>query len=135
MRAVVLEFYYSTGETMAYQEARVFSPGSPRDDKNAFQSGRADEFGRCSFVPDAPGEWRVVLTDHEGHRAEAVVDISDEFFNGGGQDAAGTASGVVTSGQSLPQGRELFMRALLGVSVIFNIAALVWLARGRLNCT
>jgi hypothetical protein len=121
-KAVVLEFYYSTGETMAYQEAKVYSP---QDEKNPFQSGRTDEFGVCSFVPNIEGEWRAVVWDIEGHRVEAAVPVTPEFLSGGGGEEIS-----VSAGSSLPQGLELFIRAALGVSVLFNIAALV-----RLKCT
>jgi nickel transport protein len=116
MNTVALEFFYSTGEYMAYQDARVYSP---KDGKASFQSGRSDEFGRVSFVPDAPGGWRVVVRDEEGHMAEAVINVTDEFI-GGSRSAADPATG-----QSIPMGGELFIRALLGVSVLFNIAAFV----------
>jgi nickel transport protein len=121
-KTVALEFYYSTGETMAYQEARVYSP---QDEKNPFQSGRTDESGICSFVPNVEGEWRVAVWDIEGHRVEAVVPVTPEFLNDGDGEAIS-----VPSQSSLPQGAELFIRAALGVSFLFNIAALV-----RLKCT
>jgi nickel transport protein len=113
--AVALEFYYSTGETMAYQEARIYSPN---DDKASFQSGRTDEFGRVAFVPDISGDWRVVVHDEEGHRAEAVVAITREFL----EDAA-SGSSPAAAESSIPRGFELFLRAMLGVSILFNVAA------------
>jgi nickel transport protein len=113
-RAVVLEFYYSTGETMAYMDSKVFSP---LDGRNAFQSGRSDELGRVSFVPDSEGEWRVVVRDDEGHMANAVAPVAPEFFSGGGVS--------VSSRSSIPQDADLLLRAALGVSVLFNIAVLV----------
>jgi nickel transport protein len=118
-QAVTLEFYYSTGETMSYIEAKAYSPG---DEKNAFQSGRTDEFGRVSFVPDSEGEWRVVVKDDEGHMADAVVPITSEFLSG-------VSEGGVSVQSNLPQGWDLVLRALLGVSILFNIAALTRLRK------
>jgi nickel transport protein len=117
--AVALEFYYSTGETMAYEEAQVFSP---QDANSAYQSGRTDEFGRYSFIPETEGEWRVVVKDHEGHRAEAAIQITSDFLSGG--------ETVSAPPPSLPQGAGLALRAALGVSLLFNIAAMI-----RLKCT
>jgi nickel transport protein len=114
--AVAVEFYYSTGETMAYQEFRVYSP---QDDKNAYQSGRTDEFGRCSFVPENPGTWRVVVSDSEGHRADASIPIPQEFFDGGGDPRP------LAVKSHMPEGLDLYLRAALGVSVLFNVAAAV----------
>ena len=113
--AVALEFYYSTGEAMAYQEAWVYGPGNARA---AYQTGRTDEYGRISFVPAASGDWRVEVRDAEGHRAEAVVTVAD------GDDGALPEA-------SMPEGRELFFRALLGISLIFNIAAFTAVARTK----
>lgn len=115
-KTVALEFYYSTGETMAYQEFRVYQPD---DDKNPFQSGRTDESGRCSFIPEKAGTWRVAVRDGEGHSAEASVSVTPEFLDGGGDPRPAAVS------PSLPEGTELFFRAALGVSLLFNIASLI----------
>ena len=99
--------------------------GGPGGERTAYQSGRTDEFGRYSFVPAAEGEWRVEVRDDEGHRAEAVIPITAEFVGGEREESA------VLTESSLPQGADLFVRALLGVSLIFNIAAFVRLSRSR----
>jgi nickel transport protein len=109
-----LEFSYSTGETMSYLETKVFSP---QDEKFAFQSGRTDEDGRFAFTPNAPGLWRVVVRDEEGHLAEAKVDVPEEFLAG----AAGGETAAAAAGP--PTGIRLLLNALLGVSLIFNVAA------------
>ena len=118
-QAVALEFMYSTGEAMSYREARVFSPN---DEKFAYQTGRTDEKGRFSFVPDTPGKWRVIVRDEEGHQCTAEIDVTAEFLS---VKSDGTQQ---HDDWTLPQGMELFIRALLGVSIIFNIAMIV---RGR----
>lgn len=111
-KAVALEFMYSTGEAMSYREARVFSPS---DDKFAWQSGRTDERGNFAFVPNVPGLWRVVVRDEEGHQCEANIVVSGEGLEGREAEAE----------SSIPHGIELFIRALLGVSLIFNIAMII----------
>ena len=105
-RATALEFFYSTGEEMSYCEARVFSPN---DAKFAAQTGRTDEQGRLAFIPDVPGEWRVIVRDNEGHQCEARVNVSE------------TLSASVHE----ESGDDLWFRALLGVSIIFNIAMII----------
>ena len=114
-RAVTLEFFYSTSEKMGYREVRVFSP---KDEKFAAQTGRTDEQGRFAFIPDVPGEWRVIVRDEEGHQCNAIVNITEEFLTN-------TEQPVNSQDASLPQGWNLFMRALLGVSIIFNIAMII----------
>ncbi|MDR3265841.1 MAG: DUF2914 domain-containing protein [Synergistaceae bacterium] len=122
-RPISLEFYYSTGETMSYLEAKVFSPA---DEKFAFQSGRTDEDGRFAFTPNAPGRWRVVVRDEEGHLAEAAVDVARDLPNatGDGGDSAISSNAVVPKA-AVPEGADLFVRAALGVSILFNVAALL----------
>ena len=112
IEAVALEFMYSTGETMSYREARVFSPN---DEKFAYQSGRTDEKGRFAFVPDSPGKWRVIVRDEEGHQCTAEIVISDK---GEGVSESEKQSAIINS-------TEIFMRAILGVSLIFNIAMII----------
>lgn len=113
-RAVALEFVYSTGETMSYREARVFSP---EDDKFAYQSGRTDGKGRFAFVPDVPGLWRVLVRDEEGHQCTAEIVISDEWSAASESESQGNST--------ILDGWELFLRALLGVSLIFNAAMII----------
>ena len=112
LKAVVLEFLYSTGERMSYRDARVFSP---KDMKFSVQSGRTDEQGRFAFVPDIPGDWRIIVRDEEGHQCEAVITITQEFLDGT-EDIHITAEN---------DGIDLAIRALLGVSIIFNIAMII----------
>ena len=109
LKSVSLEFFYSTGEKMSYREAKVFSP---RDSKFALQSGRTDENGRFAFTPDSIGEWRVIVRDEEGHQCEAAINITDEQL-------------VELKGNTSPEGMNIYLRALLGVSLIFNLAFLI----------
>ena len=120
LRPVALDFVYSTGELMSYLKAEVFSPS---DEKIAYQSGRTDAGGHFAFVPDKPGKWRVVVNDDDGHRAEAEIDVTQEFMSGG------AAGGIVQEKKAAPEGLDLYLRAGLGVSLLFNVAAFVLLAR------
>ena len=123
--AVALEFFYSTGEPMSYRETRVFSPADPQF---ANQTGRTDAAGRFAFVPDAAGQWRVIVRDEEGHQASAEIEIAESALNGAAP-TQGTASGL-TGKDNPPEGQlDLFLRSALGVSLLFNISAFVLLSR------
>ena len=115
LKAIALEFAYSTGEAMSYREARVYSPN---DNKFAAQSGRTDEYGRFAFVPNVKGEWRVIVRDEEGHQCEAKINITEEFLSE-------NQSLTVQSDSVNDSGNDIFIRTLLGVSIIFNIALLI----------
>ena len=114
--AVALEFTYSTGEAMSYREARVFSPN---DEKFAYQSGRTDEKGRFAFVPDVPGKWRVIVRDEEGHQCTAEIDITSENLDPKNESLNQNQASTILNGY------EIFMRSILGVSLIFNIALII----------
>ena len=114
--AAALEFMYSTGEAMSYREARVFSPN---DEKFAYQSGRTDEKGRFAFVPDVPGKWRVIVRDEEGHQCTAEINITAENLNPKNESLNQNQASTILNGY------EIFMRSLLGVSLIFNIALII----------
>ena len=110
LKAVPLEFFYSTGEKMSYREVKVFSP---KDQKFPIQSGRTDEEGRFAFIPDCSGDWRVIARDEEGHQCEAKIKIDNLSVN--------TLKSPLKTGD---RNGKIF-NALLGVSLIFNIAAFV----------
>ena len=62
--AVVVTVGYDTGEAMRYAAVTIFSP---RDDTVEFQNGRTDANGSFAFVPDMPGEWKIIVNDGIGH--------------------------------------------------------------------
>lgn len=101
---------------MGLEEAKVYSPSGG---DNPFQLGQTDVHGRFSFVPDAPGLWRVVVKDGLGHVAEAAVEIDDAFISG----AAGAK--VAHSGPTAISGIQKLSLALTGLALIITLAALV----------
>ncbi len=123
-KPVALEFYYSTGETMSYAETQVFSPADP---KTPYQEGSTDDMGHFAFVPNADGDWKVVVSQ-EGHRAEGHVNVKMSELNSG---TASAAPAPQVSGSSMPSGAELARNAVLGVSLLFNIGVAVVLIRRR----
>ena len=124
---VALEFFYSTGEPMSYREAKVFSPA---DEKFAHQTGRTDAAGRFAFVPDVPGLWRVVVRDEEGPQATAELDVTEALLKGGSVKSEATSVPPADSNNP-PEGLDLLIRAALGVSLLFNLAAFILLIRLR----
>ncbi|MBR0080751.1 MAG: hypothetical protein IJP69_10325 [Synergistaceae bacterium] len=112
LKAIPLEFFYSTGEKMSYREVKVFSP---KDSKFPIQTGRTDEEGRFAFIPDVSGDWKVIVRDEEGHQCEAKINLtslsSDDDIS-------------PYRGHNVARG-SMAKEAILGVSLIFNIAAFV----------
>lgn len=101
-RAVVVRCQYSSGEP-ADAEVLVYSPAEPA---RIYQRLRTDLRGRASFVPDMEGQWRVVLDDGLGHRAE--VDVSVDAAGGAAGGSAGTGFTI----------RDLAVAALVGCALL-----------------
>ncbi len=122
-QAVSVEFYYSTGEPMAFAEVMVFSPA---DSQVEHQNGRADRRGRFSFYPDCPGQWQIRVKDGMGHSVIA------DFAVAAPQKAAAGPVVLQESGRMpLPQAVVTGIGVILGV---FGAMAL-FLGRGRKSNT
>lgn len=106
-KAIVVQFAYSTGGVPAYAKVEVYSPA---DADLEFQNGRTDTQGRFAFVPNAPGQWRVIMADNMGHKVVHETTVAD----GGGTAPTAGAAADSWGGFSTP------LRALLGVSLLLN---------------
>ena len=121
-----LEYYYSSGDPMAYAKTLVYAPD---DGETEYQNGRTDRRGRFAFVPDMPGTWRVVVSDGQGHRVGAEVDVPPE-------NGLGPHSGKPVRGRSATPLRERAAGRMrgpgiaLGLSLILNLALGGRLLRG-----
>jgi nickel transport protein len=61
---ILAEAEYDDGVPMSYASVEVFN----LKESLPFQTGRTDRNGRFLFLPDNPGDWRVVVNDDMGHR-------------------------------------------------------------------
>ena len=120
LKAIPLEFFYSTGEKMSYREVKVFSP---KDSKFPIQTGRTDEEGRFAFIPDVSGDWKVIVRDEEGHQCEAKINLTSLSSD---DDISPYRGHNVARGSMVKE-------AILGVSLIFNMAVFVILFRRKIN--
>lgn len=125
LRSIPMDFFYSTGDTMACNEFEVWSPA---DDKFPWQEGRTDQEGHIAFMPDCVGKWKVIVDSGDGHRAVAEIDIGEDFLNNAPADQGKV---TVKPSEAAPHGINLLMRCLCGVSILFNISAAVLLYKGK----
>jgi nickel transport protein len=88
-----------------------------------FQTGRADRNGLFLFLPDQPGDWKVIARDGMGHRL-AVKPIIDEGMNP--NKTGGQTDGAVDGG-FLPR----YEKAFMGLSLIFGISGVFFWWRCR----
>ena len=134
--AVVIVFNYSTGDPAKYVEANVFSP---QNSDIEFQTGRTDMLGQVVFAPNAPGQWKIVVEDTQGHKAEHLVQVDEQVA---GQVTAGQvdeqlAGELAGQGQVFlatksvheqKNGASTNFKIVLGFSLILNISLLaLWL--------
>ena len=98
--AVIVRATYGGAEPVAFANIKVLAPGAQE-----FQNARTDRRGYFSFVPDSGGDWRVIVDDEEGHRAEAAVKVPQPF---------GAAAPPEARASRLE-------RAALGLAVIFGL--------------
>src|SRR6056297_3898043 len=69
--AVLVHFSSQHDGPMAGAGFRVFSP----DGQRIFASGNTDALGRAVFVPNQPGNWRLLMATEDGHGAEVEVSV------------------------------------------------------------
>ena len=137
----LVQFAYAGGQVPTYAKVEVYSPA---DAKVEFQNGRTDAQGRFAFMPDTPGQWRIIMADNMGHRVEHAVDVSSA--QGSAQVAAqgaaqGTAQGAgpntdkpAVTGVSPGVGEfSVPLRVLLGLSLLANMALGAAVLRRRKN--
>ena len=121
----LVQFAYAGGEKPTYAKVEVYSPA---DSKVEFQNGRTDAQGRFAFMPDAQGQWRIIMADNLGHRVEHAVDVSADPT---AQQAAGQNAGNAAAAAPGVGGFSMPLRVLLGLSIIANIALAAALLRRR----
>ena len=113
-RAVAVKAYFSDGEVLADTEYEIYSPSDPG---TPTQKGRTDRSGWLSFVPDAPGKWRVRIIDHSGHGLDLEVDAGPAAAGPPVPDRPTSTTGFV-------------LRPLVGLAVIAAVFTLL-VARQR----
>lgn len=115
--AVMVHFSSHHDGAMAGAGFRVFSP----DGRSIFASGNTDAIGRAVFVPDEPGNWRVLMATEDGHGAEVEVlveGVAEVAGPRGGRDSDGPIAGRVPA-------------TAAGIGYLFGLAGLLALWRLR----
>jgi len=100
--AVIVTAAYAGTEACTFAAVTVYNPQGKEH-----QSGRSDASGRFAFVPNAAGDWKIVVDDEIGHRQELKV-------------AAG--AGAVEAGG----GQPLWQKAVTGLALIVGITGFLY---------
>jgi len=67
---VILGASYSPAQPLVDASVFIYSPAEP---ENEWQTGRTDRTGHFAFVPDAKGEWSIVIDDQKGHMKRTTI--------------------------------------------------------------
>lgn len=114
---VLVRFAYSDDKAPEFAAVRILGA-----DGQEFQNGRTDARGRFAFVPDAPGLWRIIITDGMGHKTEHLVEVA-------APDAPAATAPTAPDTDDAPA--SLPLRAGLGLSLLANLALFAALLRRR----
>ncbi|MDX2179057.1 MAG: hypothetical protein SFV18_05645 [Bryobacteraceae bacterium] len=100
--AVIVTAAYAGTEACTFAAVTIFNPSGKEH-----QSGRSDASGRFAFVPNALGDWKVVIDDEIGHRQELKI-------------VAGEAGTIAAGAQ------PLWQKAVTGLALIFGITGFLY---------
>ncbi len=67
---VILGASYSPAQPLVDASVFIYSPAEP---ENEWQKGRTDKTGHFAFLPDAKGEWSIVIDDQKGHMKKTTI--------------------------------------------------------------
>ena len=117
--SILVEAEYDDGEPVSYAAVEVLDP----EEKIPFQTGRTDRNGRFLFLPDKPGEWKVVVNDEMGHRValKTTIDKSINLTEKGDQTDTNGDHGFILK----------YEKALMGITIIFGICGFFFWWNGK----
>lgn len=109
-KVVILYFYFPDGSKFSFEDFEVYRKG----DKNPFQVGRTDYYGRVLLLPDRDGVWNVKVFSADGHGKVVELEIREHE----NQDSRDSSA---------------FGKIVMGVSILFGIFGLytIFLRRRR----
>ena len=112
---------FSSGEPISYGQVLVYAPDNTEVE---FQNGRTDKNGVFSFLPDQPGVWKVEVDGGLGHKLIFDVEVAGSDKNE-----------LAAHKKEAPLQGSIEIRALLGISLIFNLCLAASYLRARRKVT
>ncbi|MFH2065365.1 MAG: hypothetical protein ABIK15_09235 [Pseudomonadota bacterium] len=113
-RAVVITAAYDDGEAMSYSEVKIHAPGEA---KIEYQNGRTDNNGCFAFVPDRPGQWRIMVDGGMGHMVSTDFAVNEAL--------------TVEPGLSGSQPYSRMQGLVTGLSIIFGLTGFIFYFRSE----
>lgn len=122
-RVVVAACHYDGGTPVTGAQVTLYPPGSD----TPYQTGVTDRAGVFAFLPESPGEWRVLVDDGMGHRREASIQTAATYESGAGSDDHGAAgSGADQAHTHVSGGAELSWKLATGLSLIVGLTGFAY---------
>ncbi len=103
---ITIKVEYDDGEPMSYAEVLIYSPV---DEEIEYQNGRTDKRGCFSFLPDQPGEWKIMVDDGMAHGIVAKVLVEE---------------GITV--KILHHGFPRWQKLITGISIILGLTGLLF---------
>ena len=116
-----MEVEYDDGEPVSYAAVEVLN----LEEKIPLQTGRTDRNGRFLFLPDKPGEWKVVVNDEMGHRVALKTTIDKNINLTGNGDQTDTDADAVAVSK--------YEKVLMGITIIFGMCGFFFWWNGKKN--
>jgi len=110
-KAIAITVYYDGGEPMSYAEVTLYSP---LDETVDFQNGRTDSNGCFTFIPDRPGDWKIVVNDGMGHGLVTTIPVQE-----------GMKVDIIQSGN------PRLLKLVTGLSAFLGMSGLLFYWRAR----
>jgi nickel transport protein len=119
--AVTFKSGFSSGDPISYGQVLIYAPDNAEVE---FQNGRTDKNGVFSFLPDQPGIWKVEVDGGLGHKLIFDVEVAGSVKNE-----------LAAHEKEAPLQGSIEIRALLGISLIFNLCLAASYLRARRKVT
>ena len=123
--AVTVKAFFSRTSPVANAQVTIFSPG----DEQAYQSGRTDKAGNFAFIPNATGEWILIVDDERGHVDRVIVPVDNSFFDArlaDEEDAEIEQMQIVVQKGESGLGIPVFFRIIVGLALIFGLTGVIY---------
>jgi hypothetical protein len=123
-RMAVVSAPYSPTQTLVDASVSIYSPADP---DNVWQTGRTDKNGNFALVPDAEGEWMIVIDDQKGHMKTTTVDFASDLpVNKTVTEYSGTESAELSDNRL-----SNIYKIIIGLSLIIGITGFFYGLKAR----
>jgi len=129
---VISRCLYGPGEPAKNANISVFSPSGS---EKPYQTGKTDQAGYFTIIPDIGGEWLIKADDGHGHLEQMKLTISDQFLNTEFSEKESQTQQIQTGNPtetqySKPQIPTVY-KIIFGLSLVFGLTGFFYGYKAR----